>query len=124
RRRRALPRRRQRRAVEPRGEPAGHHHGHGRAHRFSPGRTSTVANSCRWLTTTVASIGGGVRLISLPSASARRLQFGDTMQQYLDEAIKLGMSIGTKILGAVLLWIIGRYIITLAVRMIERAMKR
>lgn len=46
------------------------------------------------------------------------------MQQYLDEAIKLGMSIGTKILGAVLLWIIGRYIISLTARFIERAMTK
>lgn len=43
------------------------------------------------------------------------------VQRYLDVALGFGLAVGTKILGAILLWIVGRFIIRALLRVLDRS---
>jgi len=46
----------------------------------------------------------------------------ETLQKYVDTAIQLGMNIGVKILGAIVLWIIGRLVIRAILGVLDRSL--
>jgi small conductance mechanosensitive channel len=45
----------------------------------------------------------------------------ERFQRYIDMAVQLGIGVGTKILGAILLWIVGRLIIRAVLKLLERS---
>jgi small conductance mechanosensitive channel len=47
----------------------------------------------------------------------------DKLQQYVDLAVHLGVIVGSRILGAIVLWTVGRMIIRAALSFMDRAMK-
>ncbi len=46
------------------------------------------------------------------------------IQSMVDTAIEIGFSLGSKIVGAVVLWILGRWLIGLAMRLLTKVLKR
>jgi small conductance mechanosensitive channel len=46
------------------------------------------------------------------------------MKAYLEQILPVALNIGTKILGALVLWIVGRLVISMVVKMIDHAMKK
>lgn len=47
----------------------------------------------------------------------------ETIQKYVDLAVQLGMSVGLKILGALVLWIIGRVVIRAVLGILDRSLR-
>ncbi|MRG91396.1 mechanosensitive ion channel family protein [Polyangium spumosum] len=47
----------------------------------------------------------------------------ETIQKYIDLAVQLGMSVGLKILGALVLWIIGRIVIRAVLGILDRSLR-
>jgi small conductance mechanosensitive channel len=51
-----------------------------------------------------------------------QLQVNETVQKYIDTAVQLGMNIGVKILGALVLWIIGRLVVRGVLGVLDRSL--
>jgi small conductance mechanosensitive channel len=59
----------------------------------------------------------------LPSALPRRKQTMDYFSNFTQSMTNLATDIGLKVLGALALWLIGSWLIRIAVKLTERAMK-
>ena len=46
----------------------------------------------------------------------------DTIQKYVDTAVQIGMNVGLKILGALVLWIVGRIVVRALLSMIDKGL--
>lgn len=46
----------------------------------------------------------------------------ETLQKYIDTAVQLGMNVGMKILGALLLWIIGRLVVRGVISVVDKSL--
>ncbi len=46
----------------------------------------------------------------------------ETLQKYVDTAVQIGMNVGLKILGALVLWIVGRIVVRAILRMIDKGL--
>ncbi|HVK68584.1 MAG TPA: mechanosensitive ion channel family protein [Polyangium sp.] len=47
----------------------------------------------------------------------------ETIQKYIDLAVQIGMNVGLKILGAIVLWIVGRIVIRAVLGILERSLR-
>ena len=46
------------------------------------------------------------------------------MEDFIDKALDVGMDVGIKVIGAIVLWIVGRWAIKLIVKLAKGGMKR
>jgi len=52
-----------------------------------------------------------------------QVPMNETVQKYIDTAVQLGMNIGVKIIGALVLWIVGRLVIRAVIGLLGRSLQ-